>query len=237
MASNVTRHAETHRVGQGNALRAAVLGANDGLVSNLSLVMGVAGAALDSQEILITGLAGLVAGAGSMAMGEWVSVTSARELYARELAVERRELREDPAWERAELAAIYERRGLAPEVAAQVAETLSADPETALDAHAREELGIDPEELGGSAWQAAGASFALFCVGALPPVLPFAFLEGDAAVAVSVALSAAVLFAIGAAITRLTDRSPWLSGLRQLVIGLGAAAITYGVGTLVGAVV
>lgn len=231
------RHSETHRVRSGNALRAAVLGANDGLVSNLSLVMGVAGASLGSDEILITGLAGLVAGAGSMAMGEWVSVTSARELYTRELAVERRELRDDPAGEVAELTAIYERRGLDPEIAAQVARTLSADPATALDTHAREELGIDPEGLGGSAWQAAGASFALFCVGALPPVVPFAFLDGDVAVAVSVVLSSVALFAIGAAITRLTDRSPWLSGLRQLAIGLAAAVVTYGVGALVGTVV
>lgn len=230
-------HAEQHRAGSGNALRAAVLGANDGLVSNLSLVMGVAGASLASEEILITGLAGLVAGAGSMAMGEWISVTSARELYTRELAVERRELASAPAAERDELAGIYERKGLTPALAAQVADALSSDPAAALDTHAREELGIDPDELGGSALQAAGTSFALFCVGAIPPVAPFAVLDGDAAVAASGVVSSLALFTIGAAITRLTDRSPWLSGLRQLVIGLAAAAVTFGVGALVGTVV
>lgn len=230
-------HAESHRAGSGNALRAAVLGANDGLVSNLSLVMGVAGASLGSDEILITGLAGLVAGACSMAMGEWVSVTSARELFARELAVERRELAADPELERTELAAIYERKGLAPEMADQVAATLMSDPETALDTHAREELGIDPNELGGSAWQAAGTSFVLFCLGAAPPVAPFAVLDGDAAVAVSLVLSSLVLFAIGAAITMLTDRPIWRSGLRQLAIGLAAAAVTFAIGAVVGTVV
>ncbi|UGS39205.1 VIT1/CCC1 transporter family protein [Capillimicrobium parvum] len=230
-------HAEQHRAGSGNALRAAVLGANDGLVSDLSLVMGVAGASLGSTQILITGLAGLVAGAFSMAMGEWISVTSARELYARELRIEGRELRDMPEAEHAELAEIYRRKGLDAELADRVATALSASPETALDTHAREELGIDPDELGGSALQAAVASFGLFCIGAIPPVAPFAFLDGDTAVAVSLALSCVALFGIGAAITRLTGRSPWYSGARQLAFGVGAAVVSYAIGVLIGSIV
>jgi VIT1/CCC1 family predicted Fe2+/Mn2+ transporter len=147
----LSKHVEDqHRARQGNALRAAVLGANDGLVSNLSLVMGVAGASLGRTEILITGLAGLIAGSCSMAMGEWVSVTSARELMQRELAVERRELEESPAEERDELIAIYEGKGLSEAQATSVAEGLMTNPAAALDTHAREELGIDPDDLGGS---------------------------------------------------------------------------------------
>jgi len=230
-------HVEQHRAGSGNALRAAVLGANDGLVSNLSLVMGVAGASLGSTEILITGLAGLIAGSCSMAMGEWISVTSARELFARELRVERRELRDAPQAEHDELVEIYRMKGLDSRLADQVATALMSNPESALDTHAREELGIDPKELGGSAVQAAGTSFVLFCAGAIPPVAPFAFLDGDTAVITSIALSSVVLFAIGAAITRLTGRSRWFSGLRQLVIGLAAAAVTYGVGAIIGTAV
>jgi VIT1/CCC1 family predicted Fe2+/Mn2+ transporter len=226
-----------HRTVGGNALRAAVLGANDGLVSNLSLVMGVAGASLSSRSILVTGIAGLLAGSGSMAMGEWISVRSARELFERQIGEEREELEEVPDEEREELALIYQAKGLTSEQAAQLAERLIADRGTALDTLAREELGIDPEELGGSPVQAAGASFLLFCVGAVPPVLPFAFLGGLTAVAVSLALSGAVLFGIGAAITLLTGRSALHSGTRQLVIGFAAAGVTYGIGALVGAAV
>ena len=232
-----SQHLEDHRAEQGNALRAAVLGANDGLVSNLSLVMGVAGASLGRNEILITGLAGLIAGSCSMAMGEWVSVTSARELLQRELTVERRELDEEPEAELEELARIYEAKGLTREQATQVAEGLMANPDTALDAHARQELGIDPDELGGSPWQAAGASFLLFCAGAIPPILPYIFVGGATAIILSLVLSGIALFAIGALITRLTDRPPLMSGLRQLAIGLGAAAVTYGVGAAIGTVV
>ncbi len=226
-----------HRTVGGNALRAAVLGANDGLVSNLSLVMGVAGASLSSRSILVTGIAGLLAGSGSMAMGEWISVRSARELFERQIGEEREELEEVPDEEREELALIYQAKGLTSEQAGRLAERLVADRETALDTLAREELGIDPEELGGSPLQAAGASFLLFCVGAVPPVLPFAFLDGLTAVAVSLALSGAVLFGIGAAITLLTGRSALHSGTRQLVIGFAAAGATYGIGALVGAAV
>ena len=171
--------AEHHATIGGNALRASVLGANDGLVSNLSLVMGVAGAGLASSTILITGVAGLLAGACSMAMGEWVSVTSSRELYQRELAVERAEIATDPAAERAELVDIYTRRGLDESTAEALSDHVMADPDRALEVMAREELGIDPQELGGSALTAAWSSFALFVAGAIVPVAPYFLLVGD----------------------------------------------------------
>lgn len=225
------------RAAGGNALRAAVLGVNDGLVSNASLVMGVAGAGVASRDILVTGVAGLIAGACSMAMGEWVSVQSSRELAARELAVEEGHLETESEAEQAELALVYEQKGLHPRDARRVAERLSANPATALDTHAREELGIDPDELGGSPWVAAGASFVLFVLGAVVPILPFAFLSGHAAVGVALALSALGLFGIGAAITLLTGRSVLLSGLRQLAFGTAAFVVTYGIGALFGTAV
>lgn len=218
----------------GNALRAAVLGANDGLVSNLSLVMGVAGAELAGRGILITGIAGLLAGAGSMALGEWLSVQSSRELFQRQLDIEREELAAAPEEEAEELALIYEAKGIPAEQARELAARVIATPETALDTLAREELAIDPEELGGSAWEAAITSFLLFAVGAVVPVLPFVWLAGNAAVLTSVAVSAVALFGIGAAITLLTGRSVLHSGTRQLLFGLAAAALTYGVGRLIG---
>ena len=223
-----------HRSTSGNALRAAVLGANDGLVSNLSLVMGVAGAALESSAILVTGLAGLLAGAGSMAMGEWLSVQSSRELYQRQIDVEAAEIAEAPEEERAELALIYEAKGLDRQQATAIAERLTADDTMALETLAREELGIDPDELGGSAWEAAGTSFALFALGAVVPVVPFFFIGGPAAVATSLGLSAIALFVVGAGITVLTGRGLLYSGGRQVAIGLAAAALTFGVGTLIG---
>ncbi|MDS0243238.1 MULTISPECIES: VIT1/CCC1 transporter family protein [unclassified Haloferax] len=223
-----------HRATSGNALRAAVLGANDGLVSNLSLVMGVAGAALDSTAILITGLAGLLAGSGSMAMGEWLSVQSSRELYQRQIGIEAEELAEVPEEEAEELALIYEAKGLSKERAREVAEQLIADEEMALDTLAREELGINPEELGGSAWEAATTSFVLFALGAIVPVLPYFVLSELVAVGASLVLSAVALFVIGAGITLLTGRSVLFSGLRQVGIGLAAAVLTYGVGSVIG---
>ena len=228
------RPSDNHTGIAGNALRAAVQGANDGLVSNLSLVMGVAGANLSDSAILITGLAGLLAGASSMAMGEWISVQSARELFTRELEVERWEIAEQPEAEHEELVALYTARGLAQPAAIEVADVLMADPEQALEVMAREELGIDPQDLGGSAWVAAGSSFALFVGGAIVPVVPFALLDGAAAILVSLAASALALFGVGALITRVTGRSPWRSGLRQLAIGLAAAGSTYLVGLLLG---
>ncbi|MGE5487524.1 MAG: VIT1/CCC1 transporter family protein [bacterium] len=230
----VARLEGRHRTIGGNAMRAAVLGVNDGLVSNLSLVMGVAGAALSSQTILITGLAGLLAGACSMAMGEWLSVRSSSELAQRQLDIEAEELREKPEEEAEELALIYQAKGLPEADARQLARSLMADPKTALDTLAREELGLNPEEHGGAAWEAAGASFALFVIGAIVPVLPFAFMTGQAAVIISLASSALALFLIGAATTLMTGRGVLFSGMRQLLIGLGAAAITYGTGRLLG---
>jgi VIT1/CCC1 family predicted Fe2+/Mn2+ transporter len=232
--SALARFEGRHRAPGGNALRAAVLGANDGLVSNLSLVMGVAGAALSETSILVTGLAGLLAGAGSMAMGEWLSVQSSRELHQRQIAVEEEELAANPEEEQAELALIYQAKGLPPDQAEALAARLVAEPATALDTLAREELGVDPEELGGSAWEAAWTSFILFAVGAVIPVAPFALWSGAAAVAASLVVSGLALFGIGAGITLLTGRSVWASGLRQLGIGLGAALLTFGVGRLIG---
>lgn len=223
-----------HRAVGGNALRAAVLGANDGLVSNLSLVMGVAGADLSNQVILITGLAGLLAGAISMALGEWLSVQSSRELYQHQIEIEAQEIAAVPQEEEEELALIYQAKGLPEDQARALATRLMTDEATALDTLAREELGIDPEELGGSAWEAAGASFLLFAMGAIVPVAPFAFLSGLTAVAVSLGLSAVALFVIGAAITLMTGRSVLFSGMRQALFGLAAAAVTYGIGWLMG---
>ena len=232
--SAVARLEGRHRAIGGNALRAAVLGANDGLVSNLSLVMGVAGAELSNQAILITGLAGLLAGAISMSLGEWLSVQSSRELYRHQIAIEAEELRMNPEEEELELTLIYEAKGLSEEEAKKLAHELVRNEDKALDTLAREELGIDPEELGGSAWEAAGMSFVLFAVGAIFPVAPFAFLSGTAAVAASLVLSAAALFGIGAAITLMTGRGVLFSGMRQMAFGLAAAAVTYGIGWVMG---
>lgn len=232
--SAVARLEGRHRSMGGNALRAGVLGANDGLVSILSLVMGVAGAAMDSHLILITGLAGLLAGAISMALGEWLSVQSSRELYERQLDIERQELIEAPEAEREELSLIYQSKGVPPEQAKLMADHLLSDPVQALDTLSREELGMDPDELGGSAWVAAFTSFLLFAVGAIIPIIPFFFTAGMNAVLWSGGLSAVGLFVIGAAITLVTGRSVWSSGLRQVIFGLTAALVTYGIGRLLG---
>ena len=223
-----------HRSVGGNALRAAVLGANDGLCSNLALVMGVAGASIDNHGILVTGLAGLLAGAASMALGEWVSVTSSRELAEREIRIEASELHEDPEGEGEELKLIYEAKGLSPNEAETMARRLLSNRTTAIDALAREELGIDPKELGGSAWEAAVSSFVLFALGAVVPILPFLVLRGTPAVAWSAVLSALGLWTVGAAITIFTGAPVWRSGGRQLLLGLAAAGLTFGIGKLIG---
>ena len=231
----VARIEGRHRNASGNALRAAVLGANDGLCSNLSLVMGVAGASSNSHAILLTGLAGLLAGACSMALGEWVSVTSSRELAEREMSIERDELAAAPEEEREELQLIYEAKGLTPKEAQEVSSKLIRDPKTALDVLTREELGLDPNELGGSARTAALTSFLLFSLGAIFPVAPFLVAGGRGAVLASLALSSLMLFGIGAMITVFTGRPVWRSGGRQLALGLAAAGVTYGAGHLLGA--
>jgi VIT1/CCC1 family predicted Fe2+/Mn2+ transporter len=227
-----------HRAIGGNALRAAVLGANDGLVSNFSLVMGVAGASAGGPPVLVAGLAGLLAGSLSMALGEWLSVQSARELYANQIATEASELAMFPREEEEELRLIYEAKGLAPAAARDLArQVISGDPKVALDTMSREELGIDPQELGGSAWIAAATSFFLFAVGAIIPVIPFLLGAGGVAIAASAVLSGAALFILGAAITLLTGRHPLFAGLRQVGFGLAAAAVTFAIGTLLGTAV
>ncbi|MCC6469728.1 MAG: VIT1/CCC1 transporter family protein [Alphaproteobacteria bacterium] len=223
-----------HRGASGNALRAAILGANDGLVSNLSLVMGVAGAVEGDRTILITGLAGLIAGACSMALGEWLSVNSSRELAQKQIAAESDELQAMPEEEQEELALIYQAKGLSEAQAKALAERLIADKSQALDTLVREELGIDPTELGGSAWVAAGTSFCLFSLGAIFPVAPYFFLHGNAAVTASMIASAAALLATGAISSLFTGRGVVFAATRQLLVGAAAAAITYGLGRLLG---
>ncbi|HTJ64100.1 MAG TPA: VIT1/CCC1 transporter family protein [Alphaproteobacteria bacterium] len=223
-----------HGGGGGNALRAAVLGANDGLVSNLSLVMGMAGADADGKTILLTGLAGLVAGACSMAMGEWLSVNSAREMAQKQIDQESSELSQTPELEKEELVLIYQAKGLEERQAKSLADKIFSNKGAALDTLVREELGIDPEELGGSAWAAAISSFGLFAFGAIFPVAPFLFLEGPVAVVASIALSGLTLMTIGAVTSLFTGRSFLVSAVRQLLIGYIAAAITFGVGKLIG---
>ena len=223
-----------HRSAGGNALRAAVLGANDGLVSNLSLVMGVAGATLAGKGVLIAGIAGLLAGAISMALGEWLSVQSSRELFANQIATEKEEIENSPEEEVEELTLIYEARGLSKENASLLANQLLANKDTALDTLAREELGVNPEELGGSAWEAAITSFFLFAIGAILPVAPFLFTSGMPAVYISIGLSVIGLFILGAVITLFTGRSILYSGFRMVIFGLIAAAVTFGIGRLIG---
>ncbi len=222
------------RHGGGNALRAAVLGANDGLVSNLSLVMGMAGAAADGKVILLTGLAGLVAGSCSMAMGEWLSVNSAREMSQKQIDQESSELAQAPELEKEELVLIYQAKGLEERQAKSLADKIFSNKGAALDTLVREELGIDPQELGGSAWAAAISSFGLFAFGALFPVAPFMVLHGTIAVVVSIGLSGLTLMAIGAVTAVFTGRGFLSSVFRQLLIGYIAAAITFGVGRLIG---
>lgn len=231
--STLARMEGRHR-GGGNALRAAVLGANDGLVSNLSLVMGVAGAEVAGSQILLTGLAGLVAGACSMAMGEWLSVTSSRESSQRQIAVEADELERMPEEEKEEMVLIYQAKGLDEAAARALADRLMANKESALDTLAREELGIDPDELGGSPWSAAGASFGLFSAGAIFPVAPFFWLSGIPALIASLAASGVALVLIGTGTSLFTGRPLLVSAARQLAIGFAAAGITYAIGRLVG---
>ena len=223
-----------HRSTGGNALRAAVLGANDGLVSNLSLVMGIAGATLGGKTVLITGLAGLLAGAISMALGEWLSVQSSRELFQHQIQVEEAEIESNPEEEAEELSLIYQARGLKPEQAKTLADSILANKELAVQTLAREELGLDPKELGGSAWEAAITSFVLFAIGAIIPVIAFMFLSGMTAVIVSIAFSVVGLFVLGAVITLFTGRTVLYSGFRMVVFGLLAAAVTFGIGRLIG---
>jgi VIT1/CCC1 family predicted Fe2+/Mn2+ transporter len=215
------------------ALRAAIFGVNDGLVSNLALIMGVAGAGVDREFILVAGVAGLLAGAFSMAAGEYTSMRVQRELFERQLHIEAHEIGTDPEGETAELAGLLERKGIPPAVARQAAESLMAQPETALEVHAKEELGLDPNELG-SPPGAAISSFGTFAIGALLPITPYFFAGGAAAAAASILIALVALAGVGAAMSRFTDRSAPFSALRMVLLGGSAALVTYLVGRLLG---
>jgi VIT1/CCC1 family predicted Fe2+/Mn2+ transporter len=232
--SFLSKFESRHKSVGGNALRAAVLGSNDGLVSNMSLVMGVAGAAVSNNSILLTGIAGLMAGAISMALGEWLSVQSSRELNQRQIDLEMEELEASPEEEKKELVLLYQAKGMNAIEAQKLADKAFESKETAIEAIITEELGIDKEELGGSAWEAAIASFVLFSIGAIIPLYPFMFLDGKNAILLSLGSCVIGLFGIGAAITLLTGKGILFSGLRQVFFGLVAAAITYGIGSWIG---
>ncbi|MHB1052201.1 MAG: VIT1/CCC1 transporter family protein [Thiobacillus sp.] len=216
----------------GNALRAGVFGVNDGLVSNAALIYGIAGAAQEPTIIILTGVAGLLAGAFSMASGEYVSVRAQREMFEYQIGLERDELEKYPQEEAAELALIYAAKGMPMDEAKRVAEKLMADPERALDTLTREELGLNPDELG-SPWVAAISSFAAFTSGAALPLLPFLFGHSHA-LAASIALTALGLFAVGASMSLFTGRHAVLSGLRMLGIGGAAGLGTYFIGAWLG---
>lgn len=222
-----------HRNVQGGAARAAVFGISDGLVTNVSLILGVAGAQPGASYIRLAGLAGLLAGAFSMAAGEYVSMSAQRELLGRELEVERRALKQEPEAELEELAQVYQRRGLTAEAARYLAGMMMRTPELALETHAREELGVDPGSLG-SPYLAALSSFGSFALGAIIPLVPWFFLSGAAAVAASTAVVAVAAILVGLLLSAATGRSPLYSALRQLTVSVLAAGITFAVGRAIG---
>jgi VIT1/CCC1 family predicted Fe2+/Mn2+ transporter len=219
--------------GRSGSLRAAVFGVNDGLVSNFSLVLGIAGADVGSQVVILAGIAGLVSGAFSMAAGEYVSMKVQREVFEGAIDLERREIVEEPTAELREVEVILRAQGVPSEDAERIAPRVMADPELALDLMARQELGLDPDELGAPVG-AATSSFASFAVGALIPLLPFVLLASGLALIVAVAVSGLGLFAVGALASRLSGRPALFGGARMLLIGAAAAAVTYGIGKLFG---
>ena len=225
-----------HRAQSGNTLRAAVLGANDGLVSNASLVMGMAGAAAGDRAILLAGIAGLVAGACSMALGEWLSVNSSREFYQAQITERAERLAVAPEDGLRHITGIYRDKGMEADAAAHLAGHIAETPRTALDMLVREDLGIDPTELGGSAYGAAISSFCLFACGAFFPVAPYLFSHGRTALVGSAVATAACLALIGIGTSLFTGRSMLFSIARQLVITTAAASITFGMGHMLGAV-
>ena len=227
-------HDHHHRNLQGGGARAAVFGVSDGLVTNVSLVLGIAGAHPAVGLVRLAGLAGLIGGAFSMSAGEYVSMRAQRELLERELALERHEITHRPEGERRELVRIYENRGVKPQIAAQLAGEMMRTPELALETHAREELGISPGSLG-SPVQAAVSSFATFALGAMIPLIPWLITSGTAGVVASVIATSLAALAVGGALSLFTGRRWWWSALRQLLIAVVAAAITYSIGRLVGA--
>ena len=225
---------ERHRIAGGGTIRAAVFGINDGLVSNTSLIMGIAGATAETHMILLSGVAGLIAGAFSMAAGEYISMRSQRELFEYQIAQEKDELELYPEEEAEELALIYNTRGVPMDEARSMTRRMLQDPERALDTLAREELGLNPDDLG-SPWGAAFYSFGAFAVGACLPLLPFLFGgQGRGALALAAALSAVALFAVGATISLFSGKGVVAGGLRMLAIGAAAGAATYGIGGLLG---
>jgi vacuolar iron transporter family protein len=227
-------HEEEHRNVTSGGARAAVFGMSDGLVTNVSLILGFAGAHPSASVVRLAGLAGLVAGAFSMAAGEYVSMTAQRELFERELAIERRALAETPEGETQELIEIFKRKGLEPDRATRLAHEVMSDPELALEVHAREEFGVDPSALG-SPLTATISSFIAFTIGAFIPLAPWLVGSGTAAVVWSIVLSAIAALTLGAVLGSLTGRSRVRSALRQLFIAALAASVTYGVGRAVGA--
>ncbi len=225
-----------HRASRSGTLRAVIFGVSDGLVSNLALVMGVAGANATiggGNFVLLAGIAGLLAGAFSMAAGEYISMQSQRELFERQIALEKAELEAMPEEEEAELAAVYRAKGFTEDEARTIARRMFSDPAHALDTLVREELGLDPDELG-SPWGAAFGSFVAFAIGAVVPVVPYLFGSGVAAFAVAAVASLIALFVVGAGVSLLTGRSLLFSGSRQVLIGAAAAVVTYLVGSVIG---
>jgi len=219
--------------GRSGSLRAAVFGVNDGLVSNFSLVLGMAGADLGGGVVILAGVAGLVAGAFSMAAGEYVSMKVQREVFERAINMERQEIAQDPEHEQLEVEVILRAQGVPAEDAVRIAARVMEDPELALDLMARQELGLDPDELG-APMGAAGSSFGAFAVGALIPLVPFLLLSGGLAIAVSVIVSGLSLFGVGGLAARLSERPAFFGGARMLLIGALAAAVTYGIGKAFG---
>lgn len=233
MPTSVTEFGGRHSVGQSGTLRAGVFGVNDGLISNTCLIFGVAGAIDDAQIVLLTGIAGLLAGAFSMAAGEYISMRSQRELYEYQIAQEREELERYPDEEAEELALIYSARGLPMEEARRITKLMIANPEQALNTLAREELGLNPDELG-SPWGAANSSFISFCVGAILPLIPFLLGLGGEALSAAACISAGALFVVGAVLSLFSGRNAFYGGARMLLIGAAAGIATYSIGGLLG---
>jgi vacuolar iron transporter family protein len=229
----IARREGWHRGDRSGALRAGVFGVSDGLVSNTSLVMGFAGSTADHTAVLLAGVAGLLAGSFSMAAGEYVSMASQREMYEREISLEAQELEENPEEERAELALLYRAKGLDKQEAETLADRIMSNRKVALDTLAREELGLDPSALG-SPWSAAISSFFTFAIGAFVVVVPYLVGSGTAALVAAIALAALAMLAVGGGIGLLNGRSVVRSALRQLLFGAVAAAVTFGIGRLIG---
>lgn len=230
-----SHHEHHHRDVRGGGARAAVFGISDGLVTNVSLILGLSGAHPGAGVVRLAGLAGLLGGAFSMAAGEYISMSAQRELFERELELERQEIHRRPEGEYRELVKIYEGRGIPTELATQVATQMMSDPEVALETHAREELGILPGSLG-KPFEAAAASFVTFAIGAVLPLIPFLVVAGGgtSAVVASIVITAVAAVVVGAALSAFTGRSWWFSGLRQLAICAAAGGVTYGIGAIVG---